>query len=146
MDEYKTAWYWILLSTLVPYLGPLIFWLAKKDSNPKMAEIGKWLLVAEILLLVPFIGIFLWFGVMLWRFVAEKDSEYRGWYLFFAIPVIGFIAALLIDIPSEAKKDMAILFGIYVVLAIIAALALYSTIMTLIAGASVASKAGAAIH
>ncbi len=133
MAEYETSWYWFLLAGLIPIIGPLILWLAKKDENPDLAEVGKWLLIAEVVLLIPYIGWIIAIGLLLWRFSEEKESAYRGWYLFFAIPVIGFIAALLIDIPSEAKKDMAIVFAINLGIGILAALVAHSWLTSMIA-------------
>ncbi len=131
--EYEKSWYWFLLAGIIPILGPLILWLVKKDENPGMAEVGKWLLIAEIALLIPYIGWIVSIGLLLWRFTEEKDNLYRGWYLYFAIPVVGFIVALLIDIPSEAKKDMTIVFAINLGIGILAALVAHSWLTSMIA-------------
>ncbi len=128
MAEYKTSWPWFLLATVIPFLGPIIVYLVKKDTDTAMAEAAKWLLLAQILVLIPYVGWILWIGLLLWRY-SEDKTVYKPWYLFFSIPLIGYIIAMVQDNPPEVKKDMTILFVIDIVLAIIAWLTLASTVM-----------------
>ncbi len=126
MAEYETAWPWFLLAGVIPIIGPAIVYFAKKDSNAAMAEVAKWLLVAQILVLIPFLGWILWIGLLLWRY-SEDKTAYKPWYLFYSIPIIGYIIAMVQDNPPEIKRDMTILFVIGIVLAIVAWAAMAST-------------------
>ncbi len=130
MAEYETSWPWFLLAAVIPILGPIIVYLVKKDQNPAMAEVAKWLLIAGIAALIPFIGWILWIGIFLWRY-SEDKTAYKPWYLFFSIPVIGYIIAMVQDNPPEVKKDMTILFVIGIVLAVIAWATMASTMATM---------------
>ncbi len=119
MAEYKTSWPWFLLATVIPFLGPIIVYLVKKDTDTAMAEVAKWLLLAQILVLIPYVGWILWIGLLLWRY-SEDKTVYKPWYLFFSIPLIGYIIAMVQDNPPEVKKDMTILFIVNIVLAVVA--------------------------
>jgi len=139
MERYEKAWPWLLFCSVVPIIGPAILYAAKKSINPGLARVAKWLLLVQIVAIIgegvalayttlwilagaAIVTAIVWIVVMFWRYFAEKDNVYRAWYLFFAIPVIGYILAMVTSAPGEVKKDITILFAIYIAIGILLAI------------------------
>ena len=87
MGDYQKARAWFLLAA-IPIIGPLIIYLAKKDSNEGMAEVGKWLAIAQLAAFIPKAGALLGIAILLWRYFAETENAYRPWYMYFGLPIL----------------------------------------------------------